>query len=39
MVKGDGTAMPAGIDIVEFDEPTGKLKMILGFFGPRAELP
>ncbi|MBO6717651.1 MAG: hypothetical protein JJ913_06820 [Rhizobiaceae bacterium] len=38
MLKGDGTPLPAGIDIVEFEETTGKLKSILGFFGPLAEL-
>ncbi|MBO6900769.1 MAG: hypothetical protein JJ864_05425 [Rhizobiaceae bacterium] len=38
MVNADGTALPAGLDIVEFDEATGKLKTILGFFDPLPEL-
>lgn len=38
MVNADGSALPAGLDIVEFDEVTGKLKSILGFFGPLADL-
>lgn len=38
MVNADGTALPAGLDIVEFDGATGKLAMILGFFGPLADL-
>lgn len=38
MVNADGTALPAGLDIVEFDEATGKLKTILGFFGSLPDL-
>ena len=37
MVNADGTALPAGLDIVEFDE-AGRLRMILGFFGPLADM-
>ena len=37
MVNADGTALPAGLDIVEFDEE-GRLRMILGFFGPLADM-
>ncbi len=38
LVNADGTSLPPGIDIVEIDEATGKLKTILGFFGPLADL-
>lgn len=32
--KTDGTTLPEGLDIVMVDDSTGKLKSILGFFGP-----
>jgi hypothetical protein len=38
LVKNDGTTMPPGIDIVEVDLTSGKLRSILGFFGPLADL-
>ncbi|WP_422375453.1 hypothetical protein [Roseibium sp.] len=34
LVKADGTALPDGLDIVSIDEQSGKLKAVLGFFGP-----
>lgn len=34
LVKADGTALPEGLDIVTVDEQSGKLKTVLGFFGP-----
>jgi hypothetical protein len=34
LVNADGKALPEGLDIVSVDEQTGKLKTILGFFGP-----
>ncbi len=34
LVKADGTALPEGLDVVRFDGETGKLRTILGFFGP-----
>jgi hypothetical protein len=34
LVKADGTVLPEGLDIVFVDGQTGKLKTILGFFGP-----
>jgi hypothetical protein len=34
LVKADGTALPEGLDVVRIDEETGKLKSILGYFGP-----
>ncbi|MCK7615414.1 hypothetical protein [Roseibium sediminicola] len=37
LVKADGTALPEGLDIVTVDGQSGKLKSILGFFGPLKE--
>lgn len=37
LVKADGSALPEGLDIVTVDEQSGKLKSILGFFGPLKE--
>lgn len=37
LVKADGTALPEGLDIVSVDAPSGKLKTVLGFFGPLKE--
>jgi len=34
LVKADGTSLPEGLDIVLVDEQSGKLKTVLGFFGP-----
>ncbi|QFT33220.1 hypothetical protein K1718_20420 [Roseibium porphyridii] len=34
LVKADGTSLPDGLDVVSFDAQTGKLKSVLGFFGP-----
>ncbi|WP_298958486.1 hypothetical protein [uncultured Roseibium sp.] len=34
LVKADGTELPEGLDIVSVDEQSGKLKTVLGFFGP-----
>ena len=34
LVKADGTALPDGLDIVSVDDQSGKLKTVLGFFGP-----
>ena len=39
LVDADGTALPPGLDIVAFDEVSGRLKTILGFFGPLPEMP
>jgi SnoaL-like domain len=37
LVQSDGTTLP-GIDIVEIDLASGKLRSILGFFGPLVKL-
>jgi hypothetical protein len=37
LVQSDGTTLP-GIDIIEIDPASGKLRSILGFFGPLVEL-
>jgi len=33
LIQADGTTLPEGLDVIEVDEETGKLKVILGFFG------
>ncbi|MHA7773742.1 hypothetical protein [Roseibium sp. M-1] len=38
LVKADGTALPEGLDVVWIDEETGKLKTVLGYFGPLKHL-
>lgn len=34
VVQADGTALPEGLDIVEFTEDGTRIRRIVGFFGP-----
>ncbi len=34
VVQADGTALPEGLDIVEFTEDGTRIRRIIGFFGP-----
>lgn len=34
VVQADGTALPEGLDLVEFTEDVTRIRRIVGFFGP-----